>query len=748
MTSRSSSWVNLIENNKRRIWQWCISILLFVVLNAVLLLLMLMSMDESQYLANYGARAAEVMRNDAARYCAAMIGDSAYRIIVTAILGVMLAWGGFTYINDRVKLDFYEAVPVKRGNRFSTVWLSGIIMYCGTYIVGTLLCLSVATVAGYGDVYTMEEALIAFVKMLLFFLGVYHLFIVSMMLTGTAFAGCCAFVVLSLFELATRGLIGAFESVFFKYDYIMSGFFIPAVSPFGLLAKMNDRLYLINGGSEAKCMVLMLALDFVLLVLAYILYMKRPVEKAGKTLIFKWMAPVLKLLLGTEAVAYSAILTVTILDRSMGLKTRDLVVIALVCLITSVIVCAIMEAVFELDIKAVIKGKAYWLVCTLFGLIIFFGFKIDFFNVDEYIPDDSRVESVVFAPQGYDDNYNYFDQEFGNINDYEYWIKNMHLEDKESVHKLAMLSMRRYDEALKVVGSEDEMYSYGDGSEFSEVVIIYRLRSGRLVSRKIEVPVNDPEALALLDTIMNNNEFVNGYFAEMKFNIDKCISDEDNPFANNNVFTDGIHSVKLTNAELKDLLKLYRTDMEKFSFTARRDLWPMGFMDYEIRYNGEGDSAYTDYNTYGTGRTLIIYPNMENCVKFLKDKGYDASQINLSEEAASIDLTNYHYDEQSEYAKEQGLDYLPEDMAEPFIKKSSYRAENDREKFDEVAGALIPNERGFWRWDGGVSVDYDYEVYVNFDPSSPLAGQFRSGANYCFLKGTIPGFVEKELSLD
>ena len=254
----------------------------------------------------------------------------------------------------------------------------------------------------------------------------------------------------------------------------------------------------------------------------------------------------------------------------------------------------------------------------------FFGFKIDFFNIDEYIPGDGRVESVVFAPQGYDDNYNYFDQEFGNINDYEYWIKNMRLEDKESVRKLAMLSMRRYDEALKVVGSEDEMYSYGDGSEFSEAVIIYRLRSGRLLSRKIKVPVNDPEALALLDTIMNNKDFVNGYFAEMKFDIDNCISDEDNPFANNNVFTDGIHSVKLTNAEVKDLLKLYRTDMDKFSFSARRDLWPMGFMDYEIKYSDE-DGAYPDYHTYGTGRTLIIYPNMENCVRFLKDKGYDPS---------------------------------------------------------------------------------------------------------------------------
>ena len=67
MTLKSSSWVNLIENNKRRVWQWCISILAFVVLNSVLLLLMLMSMDENAYIAEYGARAAEMMREYAIR---------------------------------------------------------------------------------------------------------------------------------------------------------------------------------------------------------------------------------------------------------------------------------------------------------------------------------------------------------------------------------------------------------------------------------------------------------------------------------------------------------------------------------------------------------------------------------------------------------------------------------------------------------------------------------------------------------
>ena len=746
MTLKSSSWVNLVENNKRRVWQWCVTILLFVVLNSVLLLLMLMSMDETTYIANYGARAAEVMRADAARYCEGMIGASAYRIIMTTILGVMLAWGGFTYINDRIKLDFYEAVPVKRGNRFSTIWLSGIIMYAGTYIVGTLLCFAVVTVTGFGDVYTMEQAFFGFVKMFLYFLGVYHLFIVSMMLTGTAFAGVCAFFVLSVYELAVRGMIGLFEITFFKFNYILDDFYIPRISPFGLLARMNEKSYLVSGGSEAVCLVWLLLLDMALLAIGYLLYMKRPVERAGKTLIFNRMSGILKLLLGTLVTAYSTLLTVSILNRSQDLRTSDMAAVALVALITSVIVCAMIQAVFELDIKAAVNKKLHWLVCTVLGLAIFFAFKADFFKIDEYIPNESKVASVVFAPEGYDNNYNYIDPEYGDMTDYEYWIKNIHLSDVKSVNELASMSMRRYKEALKVVGSEDEMYMYGDGDEFSTAVIMYRMKNGRLVTRRIQVPVNDSEAVNLLDTIMSGSEFVNGYFSEMKLDIDSCIPDEENPYMTNNIFTDGINTVKLSNAEVRDLIRLYRTDMAKFSFKDRRDMWPFGFMDYEVRINDMAGGIY-GHRTYGSGRTIVIYPDMENCVKFLKDKGYDPAGVKLSDVAISVDMTNYHYDEQNDYAKEQGLDYLPEEMAEPFVKKSSYRAEYDPEKFNEIAEALVPNERGFWRWDGGVSIDYDYEVFVNYDPSSPLYGQFRSGANYSFLKGTVPEFVEKDLSL-
>ena len=120
MTSRSSSWVNLIENNKRRVWQWCIAILLLVVLSTVLLTLFLMSMDESRYILDYGSRAMDMMKRDARKYCSAFMGSSGYRIIVTTILAALVGFGGYSYLNDKVKLDFYESVPVKRGNRFSS----------------------------------------------------------------------------------------------------------------------------------------------------------------------------------------------------------------------------------------------------------------------------------------------------------------------------------------------------------------------------------------------------------------------------------------------------------------------------------------------------------------------------------------------------------------------------------------------------------------------------------------------------
>ena len=155
---------------------------------------------------------------------------------------------------------------------------------------------------------------------------------------------------------------------------------------------------------------------------------------------------------------------------------------------------------------------------------------------------------------------------------------------------------------------------------------------------------------------------------------------------------------------------------------------------------------YNYYYSY-TSDMLRIYPNMKNCMKFLEDKGYDFASVPLAEEAESIEVTDYHYDAQNDYALENGLDYLPEEMAADFIKTIELDPSKDSDKFVEVAGCLHPSGSNVYRWDSGVDANYDYEVFVRFKESSKVGKDYRNGAYYYFEKDKVPAFVEEALSL-
>ena len=169
MTSRSSSLVSLNENNKRRMWQWCLSVFLFVVLNTVTFLIFIMSIDEDRYVLDYGVRAYEMIRQDVYRYAAMFIGMSGLKAFMVTFCGAVFAFGGFAFLNDRVKLDFYESMPQKKSSRFFVVWLNGVVIFILPYLVGMLLSYTVLVVNGYGDVYSMAEAVRGFGYMLLMY---------------------------------------------------------------------------------------------------------------------------------------------------------------------------------------------------------------------------------------------------------------------------------------------------------------------------------------------------------------------------------------------------------------------------------------------------------------------------------------------------------------------------------------------------------------------------------------------------
>ncbi len=742
MTLRSSSWVDLIENNKRRVWQWCVSIFLLILFSCVVFLVILMSFDETRYIADYGSLAEKMMLQDARNYAIAFMGASGFKIMLTTVIAVITAFGGYSYLNDRVKLDFYESVPQKRGSRFSTIWISGILIYAGPYIFGTLISMAILNAAGFGGVYGMDEALLSFCYMLVYFLGVYHLFIFSMMLTGTAFACVCAFIVLSVYEPVIRGLLGWLRSMFFVYEYSLSGYMIPKLSPYGLIYYiLNDGTYRDNG---VKYLIALIILDAVLLCVSYILYLKRPGEAAGKTLAFKPTSDTIKLMIVIPVTAMTAAIVAEVLNRSGDLRVADMLLIVLVCFIASSVACAIMQAVFELDLRAALYRKSHWFICTVCALLLFFGFKQDWLRIDRYVPSEESVESVVFAPEGYEDLYGYIDQDLNNVSNEEFYLRNMFISDVADVCELHRMSIRRYDELIKTVGKD--AYIYDPDSQFSPATVFYRMKSGSLVTRRIYIPVKDAAASELLDKIMSAREFVKGYYGIYNYDVEKAI-DSTAPYELNATYSNGVDSFRLSPDEVKDIIRLYRTDMENYSYSRRLDELSSGYVEFCVGGGAGGRNmgagAYRYYKTEG----IALYPDMKGCMQYLENKGYYPAAVSI-DDISSVEVINYHQDEQDEYAKEMGMPYLSEEEAEQFIVRKRYSPASNEDELETVLSAIYPIGHGSYRWDGGRSFDDEYEVQVYLlnrnDESYVMDGDY---SFFGFIRNEVPESVRKDMEL-
>ncbi|MCR5419528.1 MAG: DUF6449 domain-containing protein [Lachnospiraceae bacterium] len=746
MTLRSSSWVNLTENAKRRIWQWCVAVFLFIILSVALFVVCLMSMDEARYIMDYAGRAREAMLSDAQKYANMFIGVSSFKIVLTTLFAVLSAFGGFSYINDKVKLDFYQSMPQKKGDRFLVIWINSILMFCGSYIVGTVLSFVVLFGAGYKGVYLPEEAFIGFVYMLLYFIGVYALFVLAMMLTGTTFAGVCAFIILSVYEVVLRGLIGLLRNMFFKYNYLLENYYTPIISPYGIMYKLMDIL---SGNTDVSFVYFIefIIFDIITILAGYILYMKRPTEMAGRTLIFKKTAMPLKILISVPVILTSALATATILHRSRRLNRSDSLLIIVICILAAIIVCSVIQSVFEQDIRAALRYKFHWIISVVISLLLFFGFKEDILRIDSSVPAASKVESAVFVPIGYDDIYGHIDENLRYIDDDDFYLKYMYIKDVSKVCELSRLSIKKYDEFFEAAGDETDISNKDDPDKyFSSALVMFRLKSGRLITKQIYVPVKDSDAIWLTDKIMSSSDFINGYYSVEIYDGDEAV-DNTSDYNLSARYTDGPVYQVLTKEELKELIRLYKKDMEKFSYKERLNELPVGYVDFcldEKNIIGRGGYGISSVN-----QTLTLYPGMTNCMEYINGKGYN-NGFPLEEIASEIIITNYHYKEQEEYAKEKGMDYLPDDMAEDFIKSHVYEpsymadgslADND---FRLIATQVYPNERGYYRWDGGKDFDRDYEVVVNYK-NRKLNQKYNM--YYMFIEGEIPETVINDLSL-
>lgn len=710
MTSRSSFLASSKENHKRRIWVWIISILAQIVLYPGIMTVYLSRIkswhENGAYLTE------ELYKAELQGAARDAVGFQPNALAPITFLGVVIAMQGFLYLHDRKKVDMYHSVPVSAKKRFAVIYTNGILIYLVPNLLCMALALIMAAMQGALTGGVLAECGLAFLLNLLYFLVVYHTAALAVMLTGnvviTAFAVCVllfiGYAVTTLGAVMKQSFFDT-ASFFFNHDIeykfsVVAEYFIriPELKRMTSFPRIMNTILPLYGK--------WFLFSLVLFALSYFTYLKRPAETAGKAIAFRAIIPFIKIILSV----IGGLFLYDIVDSA----TYHNLFVAILCMIVGTLLCcAFMETIFEFDIRAAIKRPVSTGISAVLVAVIFCIYYFDLFGYDAYIPDVEKVESVAVNVGPYQVYVEWLDEEecINYVSAEHYYEDNMFLTDVEAVCELARKSQG-------ITDGEDML-------DARVICILYRLKSGREVSRRIIVDCADPTNEELLNRLIGTQEYREGYFQIVKdevpfFKLQRRMQIR---------YMTGAVTSEIPSGDAARLREAWVKDMEEYDFSLARNNRLCGVLEWSL------DDRYTRWE-------LPVYESFTNTIAFLKE--YNAYYpVNLrAQDIESLEITNYHYDDELVYAADAG-------SAEAILRAGGSRAYTEsgtvREFFDdpqevaEILANIYPQELDVF-WNETDSKDKNYEIAITFktDTDYPYG---RGYYYYQFLNGQVPDFV-------
>lgn len=757
MTSKSSFLVNLTENNKRRLWVWVISALIFILAFPVLLLILISQIkSDTVYFVNiYGEKLAEeIIHERLLNTVRQQLGFSVKMVAATGI-AVISAVQGFSWLYSRKKIDFYMGMPVKRKKRFFIIWLNGILIYAAPYLLGLLLEMLIAAGNGAVDKAVLSSAVWGFLVNLFFFIGVYHISLLAVMLTGNVIITCFGILVFFLYEFLVRWVLGGYKSFFFRYFDYYNTRTTPVFSPFSLYSSFVTAFDYQNRIDSKNLMGLIL-MGLATGIIVYLCYRKRPAEAAGKAMAFAVTKPVIKILITIPVSLLAGLMIAQTVGYDPQTASGSAGYMIFTILLVAVIGSGAIQVIYEFDIKGALHKKLHILISVAAAALIFLVFRYDLLRYDAYVPGPEQVESIAFIPQQYEQNMGnaYFDEEGNYLSDVEYADRNMHLHNVEDVCELAEYSIEGYDQ----VAASYRNSSY-DGEElgrWSESTLIYRLKNGRKVCRRLMVNVDDEQTAAVLDRIMGSEEFKDGYMAGASEQLERILEQEEH-YKIKASYGNMVYWKDMSRADARELLETYQRDLAGADFSNVRENAPEGMMRLQITEELPGGEGIYSGGYMRTSSTryigINIYPFFEESLAYLREQGYYMDYQLDAKDVSYIQVMNRNSETYQRLMKENRE--LAEDMpaeAEAAALMGDGDGENidtrvyaeytGKEEIEQIAACCYPQDFiETYDWDGGVEMDSEYTVYVYFNADSPQTKSYGTSASYGFLKGQIPAFV-------
>ena len=193
------------ENMKRRNWVFWLSFLTFFCFFPGFLILSLNNI-RSRYEGVADAASLQRMQERMSETVEELFLLNGFMPVLVIGLAIIIGIQGFVYLHNKRQVDFYHSQPVSRKRRFAVLWINGIIIFIVTYLINMFLGVAVAATFGYMSGMIFTGAIKAFFLYLLLFLGIYHISIIAVLLTGNTLVSLLAMAVLLGYELAARAM--------------------------------------------------------------------------------------------------------------------------------------------------------------------------------------------------------------------------------------------------------------------------------------------------------------------------------------------------------------------------------------------------------------------------------------------------------------------------------------------------------------------------------------------------------------
>ena len=319
------------------------------------------------------------------------VTQSAFRggagLFFLGIAAFLCAVTGFEYLCARQKVDFYHSLALPRKELFLVQFTGGFLAGAIPYVVNAIIMLLIAL--GYGMV-TGQTASILIMHLgwnLLFFLAVYSVTVLAMILVGRVLIG----ILLSILMLVYGPLVVA------VYDVLMDLSFVTWVSGSRLdeLAMRTSPLALAvrvlrstDAGIAAQDWGPMAVFAAAAIMVAVLIYRRRPSEAAGNAYIHPWLYGIIKCV-----VAIPGALGFGFIFSLFG-NADGKIWLVVGSLLGAVLAILVMEVLQNVDITGVWKN---WLssLIVLGGVALILAVTLaDPFGYDRHMPARSRVKAM------------------------------------------------------------------------------------------------------------------------------------------------------------------------------------------------------------------------------------------------------------------------------------------------------------------------------------------------------------------